>query len=254
MISNNNNQSPQDFQEEDYQIPYHHMPKIKDGAWYLGQSWFHGFEYLTLLDYLITKINKLEPNSILDFGCGDGRLITELIKNNSPEKLFGVDISQRALKFANAFNSSDNIFFSSIEDLPVQKFDLIIATEVLEHIEEKNIKKVISDINKIMNDSGTLIITVPSIVRKPIPKKHYRHYDLELLKNHLGESFKIEEISYLNKKTKFSNILRKMIHNRFFTTNLHSYNKFITNLYKKNCYFANQKNGQNIALILNKKS
>ena len=69
-------------------------------------------------------------------------------------------------------------------------FDFVIATEVIEHIHENELPGVLKDIFEIMNNEGYFLVTVPSIVRYPIPKKHYRHYTLKLLNEHLNDFLK----------------------------------------------------------------
>ncbi|MBO82779.1 MAG: hypothetical protein CL506_00250, partial [Actinobacteria bacterium] len=202
-MTDESKKSPQFYQEEDYNFPYHHLPQIKNGSWNFGLSLFDTFDYLTLMEFILNEIKKDSPKTILDFGCGDGRLTKEII-NRFNSEIYGVDISQKALTFAKILCNITNknlIFFNNLKDLPSIKFDFIVATEVIEHIDEKELPNVLRDIYEIISDDGTFLITVPSIIRQPIPKKHYRHYTLELLQEQLGEFFIIEKINYLNKKS-----------------------------------------------------
>ena len=247
---------PQFYQDEDYNFPYHHLPQLNNGTWNFGISWFHSFDYLTLIEFILKKINAKSPKKILDFGCGDGRLTKEII-NNYDSEIYGVDISNKALTFAKLFcnEKEDNkIFFNNLYELPNIEFDFIIATEVLEHIDEKELPEILKGLSKIISDDGVFLITVPSVVRQPIPKKHFRHYDLALLKEHVSNYFDIEELFYLNKKSTLSKILRRLMHNKFFTSNLPSYNNLVTKIYKKYIFYGQESNGQNISLILKKKS
>ena len=248
--------APQFYQDEDYNFPYHHLPQLNDGKWNFGMSWFHSFDYLTLIEFILKKIDIKSPKTIQDFGCGDGRLTKEII-NKYDSRIYGVDISNKALTFAKLFcnEKKDNkMFFNNIDELPNIEFDFIIATEVLEHIDEKELPEVLKSLNKIISDDGIFLITVPSVIRQPIPKKHFRHYDLALLKEHVGNYFDIEELFYLNKKSILSKILRRLMHNKFFTSNFSFYNNLVTNIYKRYIFYAQENNGQNISLILKKKA
>ena len=72
-------------------------------------------------------------NSIIDIGCGEGFIINCL---NRPD-ITGVDISKNALNIAKRKNPECNFCTGSVYDLSFKKnsFDLVLATEVLEHLE-----------------------------------------------------------------------------------------------------------------------
>jgi len=83
----------------------------------------------------------IEPGSrILDIGCGDGTIIEYLSKNNEPQEIIGIDISQKAVDYVNArgYKVFKIDVFSNefIEFLKDKKFDYIMITEVLEHVQD----------------------------------------------------------------------------------------------------------------------
>lgn len=71
-------------------------------------------------------------NNTIDIGCGEGFVISCL----DLPAITGVDISKNALKIARDKNQKCNLCTGSIYDLSFKKssFDLVIATEVLEHL------------------------------------------------------------------------------------------------------------------------
>ena len=81
-MENDSKNSPQFYQEEDYNFPYHHLPQLNNGFWSFGISWFHSLDYLTILEFILIKIKQKNAKKILDFGCGDGRLVKELINED----------------------------------------------------------------------------------------------------------------------------------------------------------------------------
>lgn len=81
---------------------------------------------------LLDAIEYYNPSSILDFGCGKGLLISQL-KNNYPN----IDIQG----WDPAFNNTP---------LP-KNVDMIISTDVLEHIEYHDIDNVIQQLKNITN-------------------------------------------------------------------------------------------------------
>ena len=84
-------------------------------------------------------------NSIIDIGCGEGFIINCL---NRPD-ITGVDISKKALNIAKQKNPECNFCTGSVYDLSFKKnsFDLVLATEVLEHLE--NPEKALQEIKRI---------------------------------------------------------------------------------------------------------
>lgn len=80
-------------------------------------------------------IHKLEFQSVLDVGCGQGSPLAEIAKHRPDVKLAGVDFSPRAVELAT--ERMPDVEFSVL-DLTTgsldRKFDLIICTDVIEHI------------------------------------------------------------------------------------------------------------------------
>jgi ubiquinone/menaquinone biosynthesis C-methylase UbiE len=76
-------------------------------------------------------------NSVIDIGCGEGFVINYL----DLPGMTGVDISKNALQIAKEKTQKCNLCAGSIYDLSFKKdsFDLLIATEVLEHLENPNL-------------------------------------------------------------------------------------------------------------------
>ncbi len=86
-----------------------------------------------------------DVNSIIDIGCGEGFIVNCL---NRPD-ITGVDISKKALNIAKQKNPGCNFCTGSVYDLSFKKnsFDLVLATEVLEHLE--NPEKALQEIKRI---------------------------------------------------------------------------------------------------------
>jgi methionine biosynthesis protein MetW len=105
----------------------------------------------------------VEPkSSFLDVGFGDGTVMEYLIENNKPKKVIGVDISQRAVDYvtekgltAHAFDVLSPEFEKFMKG---KKFDYIIITEVLEHIQDA--ETVIETLRKHVNKA--IFVSIPN--------------------------------------------------------------------------------------------
>ena len=95
---------------------------------------------------------------ILDFGCGTGGNLRSYAPFGS---VFGVEPDRRAVQFA-ASRGSSTLCRGSGTELPFasSSFDLVIASDVLEHIEED--AKAVSEIARVLRSGGAFIFSVPA--------------------------------------------------------------------------------------------
>jgi SAM-dependent methyltransferase len=80
-------------------------------------------------------IKDLKYSSVLDVGCGQGSPLEDIAKRKPGIELAGVDISPYAVELARQHmpTAQYSVLDLTTETLP-RKFDLIICTDVLEHI------------------------------------------------------------------------------------------------------------------------
>jgi len=116
----------------------------------------------------INRGNLISPRiqknkNILDIGCGDGSLMQVLIKKNSPNFIYGIDISKEAINHVKSNGMNGRVIDIQSNNfekfLKSQKFDYIIITEVLEHIQ--NPEKVI-EIIKEYCPNAIIFISIPN--------------------------------------------------------------------------------------------
>jgi 2-polyprenyl-3-methyl-5-hydroxy-6-metoxy-1,4-benzoquinol methylase len=110
---------------------------------------------------IISKIK--ESNTFADFGCAEGQLLELLHEEfgKSKENLYGFDFSEDFI--AEAKKSFPNIYridFATGKP-PEQKFDLVFALDVIEHLE--NPVKFLEDIAAAMKKNSLFILSTPNI-------------------------------------------------------------------------------------------
>ena len=129
-----------------------------------GKSYFANFEYND--DFkkqemnLLSELYKIKFQTVLEYGCGFGRITNLINKNFKPIHFTAFDISVEQLNNAEKFCDSDNVDFrvSAIEDFePNKKYDLVIGSEVLMHVKPENIEDII---RKIVGWSKKYIISI----------------------------------------------------------------------------------------------
>lgn len=199
-------------QDDQYTFPYHHVPHFDaQGCPRITRTLGWGIEYLCYMGHVVDIVRRLEPDSILDVGCGDGRLLA-MVPQVRRRK--GIDLSKRAISFAKAFSDADfdTCDVSEIEE----EFDVVSLIEVLEHVHDDDAAEFLRIAAERTNRNGKLIISVPSNAR-PVHRKHYRHYDVKTLKSFLIDTlpdFEIQSIEHIFNVSKTHSLILRAIQNR----------------------------------------
>lgn len=98
---------------------------------------------------------------VLDIGCGNGSL-TDIIAKNGYE-VVGLEESESGVKFAQQSFPDIQFIQGSIYSIPYpelgEKFDIVIACEVIEHLFYP--KELVRNAKKCLKPNGVLIITTP---------------------------------------------------------------------------------------------
>jgi SAM-dependent methyltransferase len=167
-----------------YSYPYHYIPEAPDAGPALRHrllDW--GFEYLCYMLHARDILLRLNPTSLLDVGCGDGRLLHMLRDHADRIRQVGVDTSQVAIGLARALNTHAEFICGDVANLN-DRFDAVALIEVLEHISDEAIPAFVAATTDKLKSGGHLVVSVPSVV-VPLNQKHFRHYDADLLLRHI---------------------------------------------------------------------
>lgn len=107
----------------------------------------------------IIELIPLNPQKILDVGCGSGVLMHK-INNIGKHVISGTDLSEEAVRIVKEKFKYD-CFVGSITNLEVEdkSYDTVICSEVVEHLFEEDLEKAFSELVRISKD--TIIITTP---------------------------------------------------------------------------------------------
>jgi 2-polyprenyl-3-methyl-5-hydroxy-6-metoxy-1,4-benzoquinol methylase len=114
--------------------------------------------------FITSNLRKEMPlgGEVLDIGCGNGiisRAIGKLGYN-----VTGIDVSDKTIDIARASNDLPNVDFKVVSAGELQpqaeKYDAIICSEVLEHLDEP--PELLKIIHRSLKNKGALIVTVPN--------------------------------------------------------------------------------------------
>lgn len=101
---------------------------------------------------------------VLDAGCGEGHLTQQMQRRRPGGAYFGADATTVALDKARArcpFGTFHLVELSAL-DFADEFFDVIVATEVLEHV--IHYEAVIGELKRVLKPGGLLIVTFPNEV------------------------------------------------------------------------------------------
>ena len=154
------------------------------------------------------------PNSVLDVGCSNGKLLSYMKKLGSS---YLVGIEQDRTLAAEALKSADKIINLNLDEFNIHAldgkfFDLIILADILEHT--KNPSLVLGELLKSASLDAQIIISLPNIQhwtaiknliigrwpqrnRGLFDRTHLRFFVFNSIKNLLKEvDLEVEEIKY----------------------------------------------------------
>lgn len=149
-------------------------------------------------NYLSKFIRKDIPK-ILDIGCWSGQFHRAL---DMKHQYFGVDIDEDVVKFASKKFKNTEFKTGSASSIPYNNnfFDVVVFSEVIEHIPANTETKALKEINRVMKKNGILFLSTPldTWVSKMLDPAYWlighRHYKISKLVKMLNKTgFKIVE-------------------------------------------------------------
>jgi ubiquinone/menaquinone biosynthesis C-methylase UbiE len=145
------------------------------GGWDVGEFFETGEREISdLMDQMGRRHFSITCGSVLDFGCGVGRLTRAF--SSRFQVCYGLDISERMIENARRLNAgyvnchfvvntSDNLHI-----FPDGHFDLVYTNLVLQHISRREIiTSYIREFMRTLRPGGLLIFQLPSHI--PLPRR-----------------------------------------------------------------------------------
>jgi 3' terminal RNA ribose 2'-O-methyltransferase Hen1 len=141
---------------------------------------------------VLATLKKYQVKRSIDLGCGEGKLIALLAKDNFFEQIGGMDVSYRSIEYAQA--RLDRIFLSAAQQQRIQLFqgsltyrdrrledyDAATLIEVIEHLDESRLAALARVVFEFAHPRLVLITTPNSeynIKFENLPTGKMRHHD-----------------------------------------------------------------------------
>lgn len=141
-----------------------------------------------------------DGDNILDFGCGNGRLV-ELFSNKNI-KYFGVDVSQKLIDIAKNKYPDEGLHFQKISGsdslaFADNFFNSVYSIAVFHHLPKEQAKKMAQELFRITKSDGHIIITAWNLYQK--------NYIKNIFKNWLGKLVGESELDWKGCYISFKN-------------------------------------------------
>lgn len=177
--------------DRDFQATYH----VHEGAhwWSVGRR-----------DMIVRLLDAaaIGPEArVLDVGCASGRLV-EMLRARGHERVMGVDLSEEAIDACRRRGVTDvHVMPADRLDVPDASFDVLVASDVLEHIEDDG--RALREWRRVVAPGGILVIFVPAHMflwsQHDVANHHHRRYDAATLAGRIEEAgLRLERISGWN--------------------------------------------------------
>lgn len=144
------------------------------------------------LQRVLSELKASGAKRVLDLGCGEGKLIRELLKDRQFEEIVGIDVSYRSLEIASERLHMDTMPPKQKEriklipgslmyrDNRLAEFDAAAVVEVIEHLDEPRLtafERVLFEFAR----PATVVLTTPNAEYntkfKTLPAGKFRHGD-----------------------------------------------------------------------------
>jgi SAM-dependent methyltransferase len=227
-----------DRQEAEYEFPYHYIAQYKNGfAETICDTW--GLSYASSIEYILCILKSEQFFSLVDIGCGDGRLTREIAREFPGRRVVGIDYSEKAIRLAMAMHPEGEFHICdlSVEDTIREKFDIAAIIEVLEHIDPHSLDRFLKGVSGMMRKNGILILTVPH-VNVPVGYKHFQHFSSESISKWIEPYFDVVDIIPIEKMGYRRYLLERALVNPFFILNYKPLKNLIYTYFKKMLFFA----------------
>jgi 2-polyprenyl-3-methyl-5-hydroxy-6-metoxy-1,4-benzoquinol methylase len=119
----------------------------------------HGERVKWIKGYIAPRAKALE------FGCGTGCMITLPLLSQGVD-IYGIDRSKQSIAYGRDIFSRYGFDPTRLLDDDLasiyQQFDVIVASEVLEHVSDDELPRVLALLRERLKDEGKLLVTVPN--------------------------------------------------------------------------------------------
>ena len=118
---------------------------------------------------LVSKINQVNPKTIIDIGCGPGNSTQVLANRWADAKITGIDSSNAMIEKARQeFPNQQWIEADASTYKSSEKFDIVFSNAVIQWIPDH--EALLAKLKRLLTDNGTLAVQIPLFWDMPLGK------------------------------------------------------------------------------------
>lgn len=133
-----------------------------------------------------------QPQSVIDVGCGGGRLARVLLQELPQAQYAGVDLAEAQLELTKAVRGDGDFYLSRLQDfIPDKRWDMALCSEVLLHIPPSDIRVAVRNLGRL----APLLVLVDwtETVNGPIAEWNWLHdYDALFKRSEIVQRFRCD--------------------------------------------------------------
>ncbi len=155
-----------DFKDQETEIP--HFDRINS-----AESFGRVTNKLKFLPTKVQEILMLKNKTVLDFGCGLGEFVYDVVHKYGVKTAYGVDIASVQQGLTNKYESDKCIFMpagATKLELADKSINIISAFLSLEHIFEEDIDTLLAEFNRVCTDGYMFQISHGNSSKKNLRK------------------------------------------------------------------------------------
>ena len=138
------------------------MKKIVRQDYQSWKEYYHAYQFELARQYYIPYLNghiNIKDKQVLEIGCGNGGFIEAFAEHSSI--CVGFDIKEVDRPDSNAIFHKMDAFDVDLPKKIGGKFDVIILRDVIEHLDNKKMDALFSNVNSMLSASGRVLVTFP---------------------------------------------------------------------------------------------
>ena len=175
-----------------------------------GNQWrgSQQLRYVSCLGMIQHILPADRKRNILDIGCGLGDLTARLCQGNPQHAVFGVDLSENAVKWGARHYPCVKFSIGALPELSFHdhKFDLVLCLEMIYYLSDEDRIKAIHHIIRVLKDDGYILLSSTL-------SRDGRYLDEYVVTDELKNIFSIEDIRYEYRnyyETHLGRLIRRM--------------------------------------------
>lgn len=166
----------------------------KCGAYHwreIGGHWmYHNAFTAERYRRVIEAAQPLSGKRVLDYGCGDGALLSWIAKTVNGGEAVGFDPNEEAQRLASEKLAERGVRASVVSDLRELEdgsFDRVLCSEVIEHVHD--VQGLLAEIHRVLRPGGRAVLTTPiRMTESPEDPNHVREWFPSEFASLLGQS------------------------------------------------------------------